>query len=677
MDAPSPDDVVFGFPGFEINPAPTDLAYLSFGDPFLHAAAGRFENGSALFYQGLQGSGPLLLFDKSSNTLVIGPADAFATTVMWQDGQNYVYWGITGSVTQLPADFTYNVLLYGREGAIGSALEEWGMVIRSDLMKLSDSYGPPGLTSADTGILNTLGYWTGPSSAYYNAPEMNKTYEETLMDVKQYTSNESDGQSRIPYGYVEVDTWWYEKGVGGFAKTWKAPADVFPDGIGGLADKIKWPIVAAGGQWSTDNTYATQNGGNYTFVIGDTCALPNDQNFWNDLFAEAKANGVRAYIQYNMAEQYKCMGAQIASDGKLIPNWLLHLNSSAAANDLDLIYSGAIPRLVMEAAFAIRQPFVVQVGSGQFSDASHWKVGVANIFANAMELRPFFGGIKSQKNDSGDPATQLPPLLYSLLVTISGGPVAYGDKIGESERQLIDSRCCMSNGTVLGPLRPARAIDAQLQQMAWGGVEGATGEVWTAFTGNRLGSANDNNFFNGIIMAAAMTAPFNITPSAAGFNFSVAASDVTLYQPGKIFSWHDPNKLYDFADDKPFTLQNCTLEDFCIYHVAPVVKFKGKDVVIMGDLRKWVPMSTQRIDSIEVTAAKIVIKTKGVTDEKVYMWLHVDEKLQAMEHMVGDDGFGYLIYEEGGASPSSARQICCANYVIILCALIGFFSRLL
>ena len=35
------------------------------------------------------------------------------------------------------------------------------------------------------------------------------------------------------------------------------------------------------------------------------------------------------------------------------------------------------------------------------------------------------------------PATQLPPMLYSAIATLSGGPVAVGDGIGQSNRTLI------------------------------------------------------------------------------------------------------------------------------------------------------------------------------------------------------------------------------------------------
>ena len=43
--ANSPDDVICGFPGFRVDPAPARLAYLSYGTSTLEAAVGRYALG--------------------------------------------------------------------------------------------------------------------------------------------------------------------------------------------------------------------------------------------------------------------------------------------------------------------------------------------------------------------------------------------------------------------------------------------------------------------------------------------------------------------------------------------------------------------------------------------------------------------------------------------------------
>ena len=69
-------------------------------------------------------------------------------------------------------------------------------------------------------------------------------------------------------------------------KSWTALNDVFPNGLENLYVKTGLKVVAHNRYWSTDNVYASQNGGIYHFIIeNDTKrALPQDNKFWVDLF---------------------------------------------------------------------------------------------------------------------------------------------------------------------------------------------------------------------------------------------------------------------------------------------------------------------------------------------------------------------------------------------------------
>lgn len=58
--------------------------------------------------------------------------------------------------------------------------------------------------------MQNLGYSTDNGAYYYYQTEPNKTYEQTLYDVKDY----ADAQG-IPYKYVLLDSWWYYKGPSG------------------------------------------------------------------------------------------------------------------------------------------------------------------------------------------------------------------------------------------------------------------------------------------------------------------------------------------------------------------------------------------------------------------------------------------------------------------------------
>ena len=70
-------------------------------------------------------------------------------------------------------------------------------------------------------------------------------------------------------------------------KSWTALKDVFPNGLENLYSKTGLKVVAHNRYWATDNVYATQNGGSYNFIVenGTKRALPQDDNFWMDLFS--------------------------------------------------------------------------------------------------------------------------------------------------------------------------------------------------------------------------------------------------------------------------------------------------------------------------------------------------------------------------------------------------------
>ena len=95
-------------------------------------------------------------------------------------------------------------------------------------------------------------------------------------------------------------------------------------------------------------------------------------------------------------------------------------------------------------------------------------------------------------------------------------------------------------------------------------------------------------------------------------------------------------------------------------------------MALLGELTKWVPMSPQRVESVQL-GETINVYTRGKPGEKVYIWFHVDGHLQSLEHRVGPDGTGLVEYELG--PESSAWRSASVNYVIVICAsLIALFT---
>lgn len=62
------------------------------------------------------------------------------------------------------------------------------------------------------------------------------------------------------------------------------------------------PVVAHNRAWDRNNVYAKQNGGTYSFVLGNTSkgeplGLPLERRFWDDLLQNAREWGCINYQQ--------------------------------------------------------------------------------------------------------------------------------------------------------------------------------------------------------------------------------------------------------------------------------------------------------------------------------------------------------------------------------------------
>jgi hypothetical protein len=99
-------------------------------------------------------------------------------------------------------------------------------------------------------------------------------------------------ESKIPYTYVLIDSWWYFKGHQAGVTDWAPMPRDFPTGLNAtsrLHRTTNWGMQAHNRYWSDQNIYAKQNGGDYEFLIQNgSGAVPITQRFWDDFFAQSK-----------------------------------------------------------------------------------------------------------------------------------------------------------------------------------------------------------------------------------------------------------------------------------------------------------------------------------------------------------------------------------------------------
>ncbi|XP_064616666.1 uncharacterized protein LOC135480695 [Liolophura sinensis] len=584
------DSVASAFPSFKITGEKNELGYVSFGGSMTGDTSmkmGQWTNTTASINYGIVG-GPLLLFDHDQNVLFISPFNEFMAASVYKE-DDVISWGIMGGVNDIPAMYESSFIVYYSNQGINQGIAEWGALMRyyygRDL-----SYRNADLTN------NYLGFWTDNGAYYYYLTEKNKTYEDTIIDVKTYAD-----EMNIPYRYVQYDSWWYPKGDLGGVLTWVPMPSVFPSGMQYVYNKTGWPVSAHNRWWSAKTTYAKQNGGNYDFIVEETKAIPTDKNFWTDLLRESRKWGLITYEQDWLDQEFAGLNATVTSIS-LGRDWLMQMGEGAAKNDLTIQYCMSNPRHILQ-SLEISVVTQARVSTDYHPGLTNWNIGISSIFADALGVAPFKDNFWTTVVEPGNKylSNETHPALEAVVATLSTGPVGPSDMIGKTDVDLL-MRCCNADGLILKPSRPARSIDKSIMEKAFQDGKGPVGEVWST-------TSQIFNYNFGTILVPSQDDAYQLTPSDAGFGDD--------FPPSVIFkhTWPTPGGVANFSQSAPLTISGCALTDPCLWHTSPIIYF-GSQVYLLGELSKWVPMSPQRVTNIEI-AEDVYVTLVGAVDETV------------------------------------------------------------
>lgn len=112
---------------------------------------------------------------------------------------------------------------------------------------------------------------------------------------------------------LQYDSWWYgaEKGYRQGAFLWDGTlsTEKLPDSLVYVYEKTRLPVTAHNKFWDISVKYAKQNGGSYDFLLDALTAkaLPDDQTFWDDLFANATKWGLKTYEQVRVLTRWQSL----------------------------------------------------------------------------------------------------------------------------------------------------------------------------------------------------------------------------------------------------------------------------------------------------------------------------------------------------------------------------------
>ena len=588
--------LISGFPCFTATDE-EELGFLAFGNYMLgenNLRLGVWDISHTKQISSGIASGPLVLFNADKHSAVISSlVNPMAGSAVYgvKEEKTTSSWGVMGMVESVPKDFEYWTILHFSDQGINRNFDSWSHLMRKYYNK-NYSY-----RNADF-INNYIGYWTDNGAYYYYLTEPNKNYQDTIVDVYEYSK-----RFGIPYRYIQYDSWWYPKDPKGGVTEWVAKSDIFPDGFHYLWENTGLVMAAHNKWWSDKTKYAKVNGGKYNFIVEVNTtqkSIPDDWRFWKDLFQISKEWGLMMYEQDWLSQQF--VGTDcLLKNVTLGRTWLKQMGKGAAMNGITIQYCTALSRHALQ---SLEIPAVTQarVSDDYQPGNDQWKIGITSIFAHQLAIAPFKDTFWTTQNQSGNTYHRWEPYpeLQSLVATLSTGPVGPSDKVGLSDVRLI-MKSCNSDGLILKPSIPAMAIDQQFVGKAFGNF---MGEVWTTYSD--IAGLPFIIFFGADF---AVSDAVYLTPSDINFPGSLPDS--------KVFTVYNPSDVKDFSYNSPIKMSGCTKAKFCLYFTTPKIKLQDKELVLLGELDKWVPMSSKRISDIAIGTSNVEITINGGVWEKV------------------------------------------------------------
>jgi hypothetical protein len=427
------------------------------GDGQKHA--GIWNSSSTVVRSGME-SGPVVLFNINKrgdgDILVLSPFSRFMATSLSQTNNTLEY-GVMGSIISIPENYNHSMIVFYSSKGINEGVKEWGQTMqkahnRTNQNRLNDL------------SINYLGYYTDNGAYYYYHTEDGQNYEQTVLDAIH--------KIQLPFHYLQIDSWWYYKGIGGGVSEWVSRPDVFPDGLPAVDRKLEnIPIVAHNRYWAYDTVYKQ----NYSFILDEKNgkALPvGNDSFWIDLFTQARQWGLIVYEQDWLITVLESF-LPTQTDIHLGHQWLTSMGEAAEKLNINIQYCMSLPRHILT---ALEIPSVTHTRvSGDYASAlstppgPQWAIGISSMFAEAIGLASFKDVFWSTSVQPGAPYGKSPrevlPDRAILIATLSTGPVGPGDAIDYTNVERI-MKCCRKDGLILKPDRPLTTLNALIADWA-------------------------------------------------------------------------------------------------------------------------------------------------------------------------------------------------------------------
>ena len=644
-----------GFPTFDSTGraklgGASGLGYVSYGEIGM-PRVGRFPTGyksGAIEYDGV----PLMLLDEASTTAaILAPTTGFYDNVYAHVGTGYLRCGAAGTWSApLAEGISLQTALFvsGRAHGATPAWLGFGEALRRRYAKPH----PPPTASKQ---IERLGYST--VGHYFYGRARGRTMAQTLSQVK----SAAEGGKLPPFGYYLIDSFWYaesflpKRGGGytsGYDGTWRwddivaRQNDMFPSGLRALRQELGAPFAMHMGMWVGRDSPAKRappyaDNHSYEWTIEETASIPTpgtagSRRFWEWLFSSMAAVGLQVYKLDHSQQQVPQTRYLLETPGAAA-TWMREMASAAAKHNITKQYGGHISSGFLHSAM-LPNALTARVGpdyipglhrpqnactvdGGATSPKGNVLIGKNTLYPWAVGLRPYKDAFLSGKQrwhhttcflgPRSSPATgrgitapewwglqEAYPELHVLVSSLTAGPVAVGDGIGDTDVTLV-SRTCRADGVLLTPDRPAFAIDATWLYEAFG-RGGPDGEVTATFS--RVGMYTWR-----FVLGVALLSPFAVTEADLAHDGSGGGEE--RFGVAWKRSFGDPfapprrSDLVRFGASSPMSLElpAAASEDswgvYTLWRTAPI-SCDGGGFALLGEMAKLVSLSSQRVASV-------------------------------------------------------------------------------
>lgn len=576
--------------------------------------------------------GPVVLYSDDFDVLVVSPLDHFHGTILKPE-EGKVRLALHGDLEEVPPGFVQRYLVVQGKG-IGATLAAWGDRMLEDRgRQRADRYADP--------ALSTLGYWTDNGAYYYYRTEEGKTFEETLLAVKA----EAD-QRGIPYGHLQLDSWFYPKrkepgsAIWGGTVTWEPLAEAFPRGLPAFQADLGLPLVAHNRWYALDSPYLDT----YAFQKAEEMAFPTDPAFFAMLMQSAADWGVRTYEQDWFSRQWWGVPWLRAQPDRA-QQWVSNIALAAEAKGL------AVQMCMAEAAqlmSALDHPNVTTFRTSvdytpDIAKEAYWpQMQTAGMVTWALGVWPFKDNFQSAEAHG---------VAEALVATLSGGIVAASDGLGRAKPDVL-LPTCRADGVVLKPDRPAFPVDPMFLPHR---------RPWTTATFSDRGAEGRWDYLAAYLLASEH--PERTDTDRLWAMLSVDQDlpvELTFQFPEQVDDWHvdlardlgiaGKRVAYDWLAGTARVVEGAF--DLApiphLYEPAYVVLAPVADngLALLGETGKYVTMADRRIRSVQVEPRWFRVKVEGTPGERVTLSAYdpaTDRILSASGEIVADGGAEILV----------------------------------